>query len=210
MRPYARRASSTRFPLRSVLLPRQQPAVRRRLRHASWLPGIRAAPHRGAATVRVSRPAHPSTCRRPGAVHAGTRLPEYECSQRPARPSWRGPGGDNWRTSHEGTRLARESHAPLRTMTESTRSDGFAQWRTPRSRVPGDDRSARRPFRLHRRARHERAGRSVDGLRHERILFAVASVAVGRLAFNDGVPTTTWVGLVVILAGSLIIHLGRT
>jgi small multidrug resistance family-3 protein len=41
-------------------------------------------------------------------------------------------------------------------------------------------------------------------------LFALASVAVGRLAFNDGVPTTTWVGLVVILAGSFIIHLGTS
>jgi small multidrug resistance family-3 protein len=40
-------------------------------------------------------------------------------------------------------------------------------------------------------------------------VFAVVSVLIGRLAFRDVVPTTTWVGLVVILGGSLIIHLGR-
>jgi drug/metabolite transporter superfamily protein YnfA len=38
--------------------------------------------------------------------------------------------------------------------------------------------------------------------------FAVVSVGVGRLVFRDVVPPTTWAGLGVILAGSLIIHLG--
>lgn len=38
--------------------------------------------------------------------------------------------------------------------------------------------------------------------------FAVASVCAGRFIFRDAVPATTWVGLAVILAGSLIIHLG--
>jgi small multidrug resistance family-3 protein len=40
--------------------------------------------------------------------------------------------------------------------------------------------------------------------------FAVASVAVGRLAFKEGVSVSTWVGVAVILAGSMIIHLGRS
>jgi small multidrug resistance family-3 protein len=40
-------------------------------------------------------------------------------------------------------------------------------------------------------------------------VFAVVSVLIGRFVFRDVVPTTTWVGLVVILGGSLIIHLGR-
>ncbi len=40
-------------------------------------------------------------------------------------------------------------------------------------------------------------------------VFAVVSVAMGRLVFQDAVPTSTWVGLAVILGGSLIIHLGR-
>lgn len=38
--------------------------------------------------------------------------------------------------------------------------------------------------------------------------FAVVSVCTGRLVFKESVPTTTWVGLGVILAGSLIIHVG--
>jgi drug/metabolite transporter superfamily protein YnfA len=41
-------------------------------------------------------------------------------------------------------------------------------------------------------------------------VFAVVSVVVGRLAFGDLVPLSTWAGLAVILAGSLIIHLGRS
>jgi len=40
-------------------------------------------------------------------------------------------------------------------------------------------------------------------------IFAVVSVAAGRLAFHEVVPASTWIGLAVILAGSLIIHLGR-
>jgi hypothetical protein len=32
---------------------------------------------------------------------------------------------------------------------------------------------------------------------------------MGRLVFQDAVPTSTWIGLAVILGGSLIIHLGR-
>jgi drug/metabolite transporter superfamily protein YnfA len=39
-------------------------------------------------------------------------------------------------------------------------------------------------------------------------VFAVVSVAVGRLVFHDAVPDSTWIGLAVILAGSLVIHLG--
>ncbi len=40
--------------------------------------------------------------------------------------------------------------------------------------------------------------------------FAVASVAAGRLVFKEGVATSTWIGLGIILAGSLVIHLGRS
>jgi drug/metabolite transporter superfamily protein YnfA len=40
-------------------------------------------------------------------------------------------------------------------------------------------------------------------------LFAVTSVLAGQFVFGDHVPRSTWVGLAVILAGSLIIHLGR-
>jgi small multidrug resistance family-3 protein len=39
-------------------------------------------------------------------------------------------------------------------------------------------------------------------------VFAVVSVGVGRLVFGDVVPATTWIGLAIILAGSLVIHLG--
>ena len=39
-------------------------------------------------------------------------------------------------------------------------------------------------------------------------LFAVVSVGAGRYLFHEAVPRTTWVGLVVILAGSLIVHVG--
>jgi small multidrug resistance family-3 protein len=41
-------------------------------------------------------------------------------------------------------------------------------------------------------------------------LFAVVSVLIGRLAFGDQVPSSTWIGLAVILSGSLIIHFGRS
>jgi small multidrug resistance family-3 protein len=40
-------------------------------------------------------------------------------------------------------------------------------------------------------------------------VFAVVSVLIGRLAFGDRVPPSTWVGLAVILGGSFIIHFGR-
>ena len=39
-------------------------------------------------------------------------------------------------------------------------------------------------------------------------IFAVVSVVIGRLAFKEAVPVSTWIGLLVILCGSLIIHLG--
>jgi len=39
--------------------------------------------------------------------------------------------------------------------------------------------------------------------------FAAVSVLTGWLVFRDQVPPSTWVGLGVVLAGSLIIHLGR-
>jgi drug/metabolite transporter superfamily protein YnfA len=39
-------------------------------------------------------------------------------------------------------------------------------------------------------------------------LFAVVSVCAGRVLFKDAVPPSTWVGLAVILVGSLIIHVG--
>lgn len=38
--------------------------------------------------------------------------------------------------------------------------------------------------------------------------FAVVSVCTGKFLFQDVIPSTTWVGLAVILAGSLIIHVG--
>jgi drug/metabolite transporter superfamily protein YnfA len=39
-------------------------------------------------------------------------------------------------------------------------------------------------------------------------LFAVVSVLFGRLVFKEQIPTSTWLGLGVVLAGSLIIQLG--
>ena len=41
-------------------------------------------------------------------------------------------------------------------------------------------------------------------------VFALVSVLIGRFAFQDRVPWSTWAGLAVILGGSLIIHLGRS
>jgi drug/metabolite transporter superfamily protein YnfA len=41
-------------------------------------------------------------------------------------------------------------------------------------------------------------------------LFAVVSVLTGQLVFHEQVPASTWLGLAVVLAGSLIIHFGRT
>jgi small multidrug resistance family-3 protein len=40
-------------------------------------------------------------------------------------------------------------------------------------------------------------------------IFAVVSVLFGRFVFQERVPPSTWAGLAVILAGSLIIHFGR-
>ena len=41
-------------------------------------------------------------------------------------------------------------------------------------------------------------------------VFALVSVVVGRVVFQDAVPASTWLGLAVILCGSLVIHLGRS
>jgi drug/metabolite transporter superfamily protein YnfA len=40
-------------------------------------------------------------------------------------------------------------------------------------------------------------------------IFAVVSVAAGRIVFHDVVPASTWIGLAVILTGSMIIQWGR-
>lgn len=39
--------------------------------------------------------------------------------------------------------------------------------------------------------------------------FAVVSVLFGRFVFGDPVPASTWLGLAVIVAGSVIIQIGR-
>jgi drug/metabolite transporter superfamily protein YnfA len=39
-------------------------------------------------------------------------------------------------------------------------------------------------------------------------VFALVSVAAGRLVFGEHLPLTTWIGVAVILAGSAIIQLG--
>src|SRR5690242_15281351 len=41
-------------------------------------------------------------------------------------------------------------------------------------------------------------------------VFALVSVLTGRYLFQERVPGSTWLGLAVILGGSLIIHLGRS
>jgi drug/metabolite transporter superfamily protein YnfA len=41
-------------------------------------------------------------------------------------------------------------------------------------------------------------------------VFALVSVLAGRIVFQDRVAVSTWVGLAVILAGSAIIHFGRS
>ena len=38
--------------------------------------------------------------------------------------------------------------------------------------------------------------------------FAIVSVLFGRLVFKEQIPTSTWLGLGVVLAGSLIIQIG--
>jgi small multidrug resistance family-3 protein len=40
-------------------------------------------------------------------------------------------------------------------------------------------------------------------------IFAVVSVIIGRLMFKDQIPVSTWIGLAIILAGSMVIHVGR-
>lgn len=39
-------------------------------------------------------------------------------------------------------------------------------------------------------------------------VFAAVSVLCGRFVFGESVPTSTWLGLALILAGGLVIHLG--
>ncbi len=39
-------------------------------------------------------------------------------------------------------------------------------------------------------------------------VFALVSVLIGRFVFQDAVPASTWLGLAVVLCGSLIIHAG--
>jgi small multidrug resistance family-3 protein len=39
-------------------------------------------------------------------------------------------------------------------------------------------------------------------------IFALVSVAAGRLVFGDRVPPSTWIGLGIVLFGSLVIHVG--
>jgi len=39
--------------------------------------------------------------------------------------------------------------------------------------------------------------------------FAAASVVIGRFAFREQIPTTTWCGLALIVLGGLVIQLGR-
>ncbi len=40
-------------------------------------------------------------------------------------------------------------------------------------------------------------------------VFAIVSVVIGRLMFKDQIPLSTWVGLLIILVGSMVIHVGR-
>lgn len=40
-------------------------------------------------------------------------------------------------------------------------------------------------------------------------MFALVSVLFGRFVFQDRVPLSTWLGLAIILFGSLVIHFGR-
>jgi drug/metabolite transporter superfamily protein YnfA len=39
--------------------------------------------------------------------------------------------------------------------------------------------------------------------------FAVISVLVGRFAFKETIPTATWLGLVLIVAGGMVIQFGQ-
>ena len=39
--------------------------------------------------------------------------------------------------------------------------------------------------------------------------FALISVLVGRIAFKESIPLSTWVGLVLVLAGGMVIQFGQ-
>jgi len=39
--------------------------------------------------------------------------------------------------------------------------------------------------------------------------FALVSVLVGRIAFKESVPATTWIGLVLIIVGGMVIQFGQ-
>jgi small multidrug resistance family-3 protein len=41
------------------------------------------------------------------------------------------------------------------------------------------------------------------------VFFAIVSVVAGKVAFRDEIPISTWVGLAVIVAGGVIIQVGR-
>jgi drug/metabolite transporter superfamily protein YnfA len=41
-------------------------------------------------------------------------------------------------------------------------------------------------------------------------VFAVLSVLAGRLVFGESIPTSTWVGLAIIVLGGLVIQFGKT
>jgi small multidrug resistance family-3 protein len=41
-------------------------------------------------------------------------------------------------------------------------------------------------------------------------IFAVVSVLAGRFVFHESVPTTTWLGLGIIVLGGLVIQFGGT
>jgi len=40
-------------------------------------------------------------------------------------------------------------------------------------------------------------------------IFAIVSVIIGRWMFKDQIPVSTWIGLAIILAGSMVIVVGR-
>jgi small multidrug resistance family-3 protein len=41
-------------------------------------------------------------------------------------------------------------------------------------------------------------------------VFAVVSVLAGRVVFGESVPTSTWIGLAIIVVGGLVIQFGKT
>ncbi len=40
-------------------------------------------------------------------------------------------------------------------------------------------------------------------------VFALVSIVTGRVLFRDAVPPSTWIGLAIVVSGSLVIHFGR-